>query len=371
MTDNPQKKDSDEVIPEPSVAGTTVSVAWSPTNEKIVVEWCDIAKCYKWLHYRAHQKFSVLHAWFTIPAIILSTISGTASFAQGSLPLSLQFYAPMVIGSVNIFIGILTTIQQYLKISEYNESHRVSAIAWDKFARNIKIELAKHPDDRSEDAGHFLKTNREEFDRLMETSPSIPPEVITEFINTFSGEETGCWPNFCSKKTDEQRQKKMDELKKRTLRFETLKKPDICNIIISADEDRYQWTKSDEDQNPDELLYSVVSEKISKIQEDMTRRNAEMREEYETRLREQAEKREAEEIAKQRKEEARIEAERIRTTNEKRIAENTKIINDYIVLFNSNAGYNPDRDEIRGSLGEIVDLDILEQFLTTYGPSNV
>jgi hypothetical protein len=79
----------------------------------------------------------------------------------------------------------------------------------------------------------------------------------------------------------------------------------------------------------------------------------------------------AEEIAKQRKEEARIEAERIRTTNEKRIAENTKIINDYIVLFNSNAGYNPDRDEIRGSLGEIVDLDILEQFLTTYGPSNV
>jgi hypothetical protein len=277
----------------------------------------------------------------------------------------------MVIGSVNIFIGILTTIQQYLKISEYNESHRVSAIAWDKFARNIKIELAKHPDDRSEDAGHFLKTNREEFDRLMETSPSIPPEVITEFINTFSGEETGFWPSCCSKKTDEQRQKKMDELKKRTLRFETLKKPDICNIIISADEDRYQWTKEDEDHSQDELLYSVVSEKISKIQDDMARKNAEMREEYETRLREQAEKREAEEIAKQLKEEARIEAERVRSTNEKRIAENTKMINDYIVLFNSNTGYNPDRDEIRESLREIVDNDILEQFLTTYGPNNV
>jgi hypothetical protein len=163
----------------------------------------------------------------------------------------------------------------------------------------------------------------------------------------------------------------MDELKKRTLRFETLKKPDICNIIISADEDRYQWTKEDEDHNPDELLYSVVSEKISKIQDDMARKNAELREEYETRLREQAEKREAEEIAKQRKEEARLEAERIRSTNEKRVAENTKMINDYIVLFNSNTGYNPDRDEIRESLREIVDNDILEQFLAAYGPNNV
>ena len=30
-------------------------VEWSPENEKILVDWCDIAKCYKWLHTRAHQ----------------------------------------------------------------------------------------------------------------------------------------------------------------------------------------------------------------------------------------------------------------------------------------------------------------------------
>jgi hypothetical protein len=50
-------------------------VEWSPDNEKILVEWCDIAKCYKWLHTRAHQDYSKKHAWFTIPAIIMSTIS--------------------------------------------------------------------------------------------------------------------------------------------------------------------------------------------------------------------------------------------------------------------------------------------------------
>ena len=114
-------------------------ITWSQENELIMVEWCDVAQCYKWLNSRSHANYSNLHAWFTIPAIIFSTISGTASFAQDSLPESARAFAPAIIGSINIFIGILTTIQQYLKISELNEAHRVSAISWDKLSRNIRI----------------------------------------------------------------------------------------------------------------------------------------------------------------------------------------------------------------------------------------
>ena len=50
----------------------TIMIEWSPENEEIMVEWCDVAQCYKWLNLRAHGKYSRLHAWFTIPAIILS-----------------------------------------------------------------------------------------------------------------------------------------------------------------------------------------------------------------------------------------------------------------------------------------------------------
>ena len=119
----------------------TPYLEWSKENEDILAEWCDIAQCYKWLNIKAHQTYSRLHAWFTIPAITLSTITGTASFAQTSLPANMQVYAPMVIGTINIMIGILTTVQQYLKISELNEAHRVAGISWDKFDRNIRIEL--------------------------------------------------------------------------------------------------------------------------------------------------------------------------------------------------------------------------------------
>ena len=353
-------------IDEPSEAGTSVSIAWTQTNEKIAVEWCDIAKCYKWLHYRSHQNFSTLQMWFTVPAIILSTISGTASFAQASLPVSMQTFAPMVIGSVNIFIGILTTIQQYLKISEYNESHRISAISWDKFSRNIKIELAKHPDDRAEDAGRFLKSNREEFDRLMETSPSIPPKIIDEFIATFSGDSMSFWQKCCKKKTAAQRKKKTDELAKRTLRFEALKKPDICNIIISADEDKYQWVKEDDQTSPNELLYSVVSQKITQIQDDMARKSAEIREEYENQIKQQEAKRAEIELAKLKSEKIRQEQEQERLLAEMRIQENTKKITGHISLFSSNVGRNPEKDEIQEALKDTVEADILERFLSTY-----
>ena len=110
--DKDKTKDSEDPKEPKEPEKKMPEVKWSKESEKIPSEWCDIAKCYKWLHNRAHQKYSVLHAWFTIPAIIFSTISGTASFAQASLPLSFQAYAPMVIGSVNIIIGIFTTIQQ-------------------------------------------------------------------------------------------------------------------------------------------------------------------------------------------------------------------------------------------------------------------
>jgi hypothetical protein len=207
-------------------------VEWSPENETIMVEWCDIAQCYKWLHAKAHAIYKAKNAWYTIPAIVLSTISGTASFAQTSLPISYQSYSPMVIGGINIFIGILTTVQQYLKISELNEAHRVSSISWDKFARNIRIELAKHPDERME-AGSFLKMNRQEFDRLMETSPMIDEKIVDEFKAKFKGK---------------------DGTKERQ-HFDDLKKPDICDIIVSANETRHTWYKATEVfEDPSEAL---------------------------------------------------------------------------------------------------------------------
>jgi len=61
--------------------------------------------CYRWLHAKSNQKYSVLNAWFTIPVIIMSTLTGTANFAQDKFPESSRSYAQMAIGGINIICG--------------------------------------------------------------------------------------------------------------------------------------------------------------------------------------------------------------------------------------------------------------------------
>ena len=125
------------------------NIEWSKEHEYILAEWADKAICFRWLHAKSHNQYSYANTWFTIPVIVMSTITGTANFAQDRFPANIKDYATMGIGAVNIFAGILTTIQQFLKISELNEAHRVSSISWGKFYRNIKVELSKAPSERT------------------------------------------------------------------------------------------------------------------------------------------------------------------------------------------------------------------------------
>ena len=158
---------------------------WGPEHERVLAEWADKANCYNWLHTKCHEKFHELHIWYTVPVIIMSTLTGTANFAQSKIPESFQGYATMIIGAVNIAAGIITTVQQFLKINELNEGHRVASIAWDKFYRRIKVELSKKPGERPK-VVDFFKSATDEYDRLMETSPSIEPDILKRFEKTFA-----------------------------------------------------------------------------------------------------------------------------------------------------------------------------------------
>jgi hypothetical protein len=323
-------------------------IKWSPENELIMVEWCDIAQCYKWLHSKCHRKLANRQAWFTIPAIALSTISGTASFAQASLPADIQVYAPMAIGTINILIGISTTIQQYLKISELNESHRISAISWDKFARNIRIELAKDPDERM-DAGQFLKICRAEFDRLMETSPSIDERTVQEFNQAFQGEESV-------------KQKKEQEILQQK-RFYELRKPDICNIIISANESRHHWYK---DQNRVNMMNAMHNEESLMDIEAYQNYDDQIKIQLEQALNEQKQKEEEENKKREEEEIKRSELEMLT----QKIKEQNNLLNEYIAAFVESVGRKPDGDEIRINMIDRVDPDILESFLKDYKLDN-
>lgn len=168
---------------------------WKEEEEMLLEEWADKAQCYQWMHLKAHEKYRKKNTWYTIPVIILSTITGTANFAQDRFGEEHKDLVVMAIGSLNIIAGIITTISQYLKIAELNESHRVASLSWGKFYRNVKTELAKHPLDRM---GPFemLKICKEEYDRLLEISPLIPKKITIQFNTNFKSVENVIRPEI-------------------------------------------------------------------------------------------------------------------------------------------------------------------------------
>jgi hypothetical protein len=170
---------------------------WRPEHNTILAEWADKAMCYRWLHFSSFQKYHSRNIWFTIPVIIISTLTGTANFATGQCNVT---YITSIIGAFNIIAGIISTIQHFLKISELNESHKMASLSWDKFYRNIKVELSKCPEDRIS-AHHMLKLYKEEYDRLMETSPDIDDDILQKFKQTFKSSDTFLHvqkPEICS-----------------------------------------------------------------------------------------------------------------------------------------------------------------------------
>ena len=169
---------------------------WKEEEEQILRDWADKAQCYELMHAKSHDIFNYRNTLFVIPVIIISTITGTANFAQDRVPEASQSIFVMVVGAFNILAAIISTIAQYLKISELNESHRVGTLQWGKFFRNIRTELAKHPLDRVPPT-NMLSMCKEEFDRLLEIYPDIPKKVIDEFNLKFKHKKGISKPEIC------------------------------------------------------------------------------------------------------------------------------------------------------------------------------
>ena len=192
---------------------------WKAEEEIIIQQWADKAQCYQWMHTRCREIYQTKNAWFTIPVIIISTITGTANFAQDRFDDNIKDYVVMSIGTMSIIAGIITTIYQFLKISEYNEGHRVASISWGKFYNNLKTIGLRHPLDRM-NPNQAIKMYQDEYDRLCEVSPDILPKILKAFNKKFKKNKELVKPEIVNKldstkvyeMDDEERQQMIDDI---------------------------------------------------------------------------------------------------------------------------------------------------------------
>lgn len=180
-----------------------VKQIWTREGEILLAKWADKASCYRWLHDMSEKKFTYLNSFIQIPIIVLSTLTGAVSVGSDSIfPPYLKEQSGIILGSFSILTGIIGTVGNFLRYAQQMEGHKIAAIQWSKFQRNIAAELAIHPDNR-QPATEFFTICRSEMDRLIEQSPSIPVDIISSFESKF---------------------KKVK-----------ISKPDVCNVLEPVD----------------------------------------------------------------------------------------------------------------------------------------
>lgn len=184
MTDNQskiiQKKDNDS---------EDKPFEWHGQQQLLLKNWAEVCACYRWLHNQSYALYKKKNFKFMIPIIIISTVTGTANFAQSSFPSSIASFAPAMIGLLNLIAALMTTVYQYMKISELLEAHRQASINFGKLSRNITVELNLPVKDRTNSGADYVKLCRSELDRLIEQSPYIEKNILNLFQSKFGEDD--------------------------------------------------------------------------------------------------------------------------------------------------------------------------------------
>jgi len=159
-------------------------VSWNSQLERIISDEGERSLCYSWLHSKSEKWYSKLNTYLTLPVILMSTIAGAGSIGTQSL-FNGAGSANVAIGCLSLSVATLNTISSYFSWAKRSESHRIAGTTYAKIYRFILIELALPRSERIS-AKDMLKIVREQCDRLQETSPHIPDNVINEFKAKFS-----------------------------------------------------------------------------------------------------------------------------------------------------------------------------------------
>ena len=59
---------------------------WSDEISALLSQWGEISLCYGWLHNYSQRKYKAKYHHMSIPIIVLSTLTGTANFADSYVP---------------------------------------------------------------------------------------------------------------------------------------------------------------------------------------------------------------------------------------------------------------------------------------------
>jgi hypothetical protein len=162
-------------------------ISWNKELEDLIGHEGEKCAGLAWIYRESEAYYSKANNFVALPVIVLSTLTG---FISGSSQLIFNNAdtSSIGIGAVSLFTGVLSTIGSYFSWAKKAEACRISALQYSKLHKFITVELTLPKVERIR-AKDMLKMIRETVERLLETSPAIPPKIIEAYNKRFASTE--------------------------------------------------------------------------------------------------------------------------------------------------------------------------------------
>jgi hypothetical protein len=200
---------------------------WNPKIEKNVKNLGWKSGAYRFMHDESSGYFSKLNNILSIITIVLITLTGTSSFTIAFLEEESSY--KIIVGVVLYIIAALTSIKDFLNLTQISEKHKLYSIRFSALYHNIQRQMSLDQVDR-QDGKDYVGWINSEFDSLLFSNPDIPSSVKSRISEKFGDVFS---PDMLS---------------------------DLSVVENIIEEEKSDEEKSDEEKSQDEVV-QVVSEK--------------------------------------------------------------------------------------------------------------
>jgi hypothetical protein len=167
-------------------ADSAVAIHWTVRLEEYFASTGEKAHCLSWVHKQSEALYSNRRNWIDLPVIVGSGVIAFLNAGSSSM-FDEPRLSSIALGIGSLCVGILNTLGSYFGWAKRAEGHRISSIHYSKLYRFITVELSLPREERM-NPHDFLKYVKDQYDRLQEISPMVPPKVIHEFQKKFKNE---------------------------------------------------------------------------------------------------------------------------------------------------------------------------------------
>lgn len=158
-------------------------IHWNERIEEYFASTGEKAHCLSWIHKKAEEMYAHRRTFIDLPVVVISSITGFCSVGSSTM-FEDQKMASIILGVMSLLVSVLNTTGSYFGWAKRAEGHRISSIQYARLFRFLSIEMSLPREERMSPVD-LLKHTKDQYDRLAEISPLIPPEVIREFQSKF------------------------------------------------------------------------------------------------------------------------------------------------------------------------------------------